>query len=93
MSEKGDVCGWTQDGPEWTREAVQPIGSHDLVVESISQAILAKYRSYNADQHRGTVRSSWLKEQVDAYELPRLDEDVRKDIKELFDLEGIQVVE
>jgi hypothetical protein len=93
MSGKGNVCGWTEDGPEWTREAVQPIGSHALVVEAISQAILAKYRSYNADQHRGTVRSTWLSEQVDAYELPKIDEEVRRDLKELFDLEGIQVVE
>jgi hypothetical protein len=93
MSKKDDVCGWTQNGPGWVREAVQPIGSHDLVVEAISQAILANYRTYNMDQHRGTVRSQWLKEQVDAYDLARLDEDVRRDLKELFDLEDIKVVE
>lgn len=87
------MCGWTQDGPEWIRTAEEPLGSHEQIVAAIGKAILSNFRSANSGAGTSTVRSQWLKEQVDGYSLATLDEDVRKSLKELFDREGIKVVE
>lgn len=87
---------WTKrsnSGPDaWVRIAA-PIISHDAIIDGIFESILARYQRYNADNARGTVNASWLKDAVDEYQLTTLDQDLRAYIREQFDLEGIKVVD
>lgn len=77
---------------KWTRMG-EPIGHRDTIIDGIYEAIRARYVGFNPDAKDKVVAATWLKQIIDEYRLPTIDQDIRHELKNMFEAEGIKVIE
>jgi hypothetical protein len=85
-------AGWCGlEDPGWVRSS--SLGDREAVLGGIADAVMANYGMGGAGQSSDVVDASWLKDQIDAYNLKTLDQDVRSELRDRFVAAGIKVTE
>lgn len=83
---------WLAEGSaDWVERTAAPIGTRDALVEGVFDAIMQEYRSSNPDAAKSSVNKVWLKDKIDAYAFPNLDQEIRHQMHERFEKAGVKV--